>query len=187
MSRILIIGAAAMGAAALWYGGRGVKNNGLDLRYFSATEFGPYWPLMSRELLEKLDEFRARLGYPVAISPAAGAIGRPILKADGSQGESESSAEKSQHNYLLHGEIRAVDVMPSPPGGANAAERQHWLTVARAVGFTGIGLYPDWRPRAGLHLDVRKDRTPSNPALWAGVRNDAGKQVYVGIEQALIA
>lgn len=179
--------AALAGVMALWYAQRGKQRDQLELRYFSREEFGAYWPMMSRNLLLALDDFRHRLGYPVAISPAPGAIGRPIIGSDGQLTESESSAEKSYHNYLLHGEVMAVDVMPKPPHGATVDERRRWLQAAKAAGFTGMGLYPDWKPRAGLHLDVRPDRTPTNPATWAGVRNEQGKQVYVGIDKALVA
>ncbi|AJD48281.1 hypothetical protein S7S_09345 [Isoalcanivorax pacificus W11-5] len=178
---------AITGVLLLLYAHRGKRRDDLNLKYFSQAEFGAYWPMMNIGLLKKLDAFRAALGYPVAISPAAGAIGRPIIGSDGQLGEAESSAEKSWHNYLLHGEIMAIDVMPVPPGGATPAERQRWVDVARQVGFTGIGVYPHWRPRPGLHLDVRTDRTPDNPATWAGVRNDQGKQVYVGIQQGVLA
>lgn len=166
-----------------WYAGRGVARANLQLKHFGAAEFGPYWPLMNRDQLLRLDRFRELLGYPVMISPAPGAIGRPTIGSDG-QAE-EGDAEKSWHNYLLHGEIYATDVMPLPPGGATATERRRWVAAARQAGFTGIGVYPDWKPRPGLHLDSRTDRTPDNPATWAGVRNAAGRQVYVGIEQGL--
>lgn len=175
------------GVLLLWYQSRAKQRDALNLRYFSREEFGAYWPMMSPALLLALDEFRHRLGYPVAISPAPGAIGRPIIGSDGQLAEAESSAEKSYHNYLIHGEVMAVDVMPKPPGGATVAERRRWMEAARAAGFTGVGLYPDWKPRPGLHLDVRPDRTPANPATWAGIRNGDGKQVYVGIDQALVA
>lgn len=74
--------------------------------------------------------------------------------------------------------------MPKPPQGATVEERRRWLQVAKLAGFTGVGLYPDWKPRPGMHLDVRPDRTPTNPATWAGIRNDEGYQVYVGINAA---
>ncbi|MCG8392747.1 MAG: hypothetical protein MI745_06660 [Pseudomonadales bacterium] len=156
------------------------KRDQLPLEHFSASEFGPYWPLMNVELLLKLDAFRKALGYPVAISSAPGAIGRPIIGG----GQAESGAEKSWHNYALHGEIMAIDVHPLPPDGPSAQERRRWYEIAKQVGFTGIGIYPDWN-RPGMHLDVRTDRTPANPATWAGVYR-GGKQVYVSISEAFV-
>ena len=134
-----------------------------QLRYFQPAEFGEWWPYMAPDLLTKLDEFRARLGVPVMISPAQGALGR------------HAGASLSQHNVDMWGEVRAADVMPLGVSLARAYE------VARAVGFSGIGLYPDWRPHPGLHLDVR----PGPLALWSGMLDDEGRQVYRGIGEAL--
>jgi len=174
-----------VGGLALHWFKRGTDRDSLKLRYFSREEFGQYWHLMSVEQLVKLDEFRHRLGYPVLVSPAPGAIGRPIIGAEDEA--AESGVEKSYHNYLVHGEIMATDVMPVPPGGASVAERQRWVEVARQVGFRGIGLYPDWKPRPGLHLDTRPVSALSGGvvATWSGVRNAQGKQVYGAIEKGL--
>lgn len=147
------------------------------LRHFSPLEFGAWWPLMSNDLLLKLDEFRERWGGPVSISRASGAIGRD-----------DEPDDTSQHNPIRWGEVRAVDVIPSDmdtPG-----DRQRAFEIARDVGFTGIGVYPDWSPSPGLHLDVRSDREPGDPAVWAGVQElqDDGetRQVYVAIERGFV-
>jgi len=175
------------GGLALFWLKRSSDRNALELTYFTSGEFGPYWPLMSLDLLKKLDAFRDRLGYPVSISPAPGGIGRPII---GSEDQAaESGAEKSYHNYLVHGEVMAIDVMPQPPGGATPLERQRWVNVARDVGFTGIGLYPDWKPRPGIHLDVRPVsalKPGQGYAAWAGVRDQSGKQIYTSIDAGLV-
>lgn len=170
------------GGIALWWLKRKKDRDALQLRHFTASEFGPYWSLLSIDLLKKLDEFRDRLGYPVQISPAPGAIGRPIIGAEDEA--AESGAEKSYHNYLVHGEIMALDLMPLPPGGATPEERTRWVNIAKAVGFTGIGLYPDWLPRPGIHLDIRPVsalRAGQTAATWAGVRDGDGKQIYTSI------
>lgn len=178
--------AAAIATLALYAWGRKSRQEAafMSLRHFKKDEFGPYWTLMDPALLSALDAFRDLLGYPIEISPARGSIGRPVLRADGTQEENEIGAERSYHNYVLHGAVKAIDVMPKPPGGATPGERQRWVQVAQQAGFTGIGLYPTWKPRAGLHLDVR----PTTPARWAwlGDRNAAGHQVYVGIERGYV-
>ena len=52
----------------LFYGGyRTVKNELLELKYFSRSEFGIWWPLMSQDLLQKLDLFREKWGAPVVV------------------------------------------------------------------------------------------------------------------------
>lgn len=132
------------------------------LRYFVASEFGDWWPLMSTELLQKLDEFRHRLGVPVMISPADGALGRYL-----------GPTSLSQHNVDMWGEVRAADVMFS------GVDLETAYQVAKDVGFTGIGAYPDWNPYPGLHLDVRQ----APLALWSGIK-EQGKQVYKAISEA---
>jgi len=140
------------------------------LKYFTASEFGLWWPLMNSDQLLKLDAFREAWGAPVMLSPAQGGIGR----------EDDSN---SQHNVTLWGEVRATDIMPE--GMNTAADRSRAVAIARAVGFTGIGIYPDWQPRAGLHLDVREPETPGHIATWAGLKDHNGQQYYAGIEQGL--
>lgn len=137
------------------------------LDHFTALEFGVWWPVMSKELLISLDQFREMWGAPVSITSAVGGIGR----------EDESG---SQHNILKWGEVRAVDIIPS--GMNTATDRRKAVQIARQVGFTGIGLYPEWKPSGGLHLDVRQDRTSNNPATWSRIEI-AGKQEYVELER----
>lgn len=132
------------------------------MRYFKPAEFGRWWPDMSPELLEKLDEFRHQWGGPVVISPAEGGIGRNL-----------GHNSRSQHNIDLWGEVRAVDVFPQVPDGAGGyrymdsrADRERAYRVARAAGFTGIGLYTDTRPGNMVHLDVRPK---TSVATWSRV------------------
>lgn len=39
--------------------------------------------------------------------------------------------------------------------------------LARLVGFKGIGIYPNWKPKAGLHLDLRE-----NNLFWIGLNKE---------------
>lgn len=148
------------------------------LQHFVPSEFRGWYHRLSRRLALGLDAFRARWGHPVMISPAPGAIGRNL-----------GPDAASQHNVDRWGEVRAIDVMPLVregwgTRGATVPELQHAYAVARSLGlFGGIGVYPDWHPYPGLHLDVRTDRDPAQPALWAGIDHDGG-QVYRGIEAA---
>lgn len=146
-----------------------------DLRHFKASEFGVWWPLMSTDLLVKLDAFREAWGDEVAISPATGALGRNI--------RDEEPKAASQHNVLRWGEVRAADIMPKDM--LTSADRRRAVQVARQVGFTGIGVYPGWEPSPGLHLDVRRDRTAANPSTWSGIKV-AGITGYFGIERGLV-
>ena len=146
------------------------------LKHFSPSEFGIWWPLMNEDLLLKLDQFREEWGAPVVISPAPGGIGRT-----GGAGDS------SQHNIDVWIRVRAIDVFPqviSPEGRrgiVTGAERQRAYEVAKKVGFTGIGLYTDTRPSNMVHLDVREDRRPGDPAKWSRVAGD-----YRAITEVLV-
>lgn len=142
-----------------------LKSASVKLDYFTAKEFGAWWPIIDSRLLIALDQFRAALGAPVVISPAAGSIGRV-----------GSDAKHSQH-FALNG-VTAIDVLIP-----ENISLEHAYHVARSLGvFTGLGVYPHWSPRHGLHLDVRSDKTPEAPALWSGLKVD-GVQVYRSIEE----
>ena len=133
----------------LYIGYRTVKNENLDLKYFKSAEFGVWWPLMSRDLLLKLDKFREKWGAPVVISSHPKALGR----------EDESG---SMHNILKWGEVRAVDIFPR--GMDTLADRQRAFNIARSVGFNGVGVYTDTLPYNMLHLDNREV-----PVHWSRV------------------
>lgn len=159
--------AALLGSALLFLGVRAVTRP--TLKYFSAGEFGLWWPLMNADLLVKLDAFREAWGAPVSLSAAEGGIGR----------EDDSN---SQHNAAKWGEVRAVDI--SPQGMNTAEERRRAVNIALTVGFTGIGIYREWH-KPGLHLDVREPETPGHVATWAGEYKPDGTQQYVSIERGL--
>lgn len=142
-----------------------------SLNHFTPLEFGPWWLAMSNDLLLKVDEFRERWGDEVAISKAAGAIGRD-----------DDPDDQSQHNPIRWGEVRAVDVIPK--GMDTSADRQRAFRIAKDIGFTGIGIYPDWKPSGGLHLDVRRSREVGNPNTWSAFKI-AGKQEYFPISKGL--
>jgi len=145
----------------------------IEMQHFTPDEFREWGRDMSPHLLALLDEFRDRLGHPVAISPHPKALGRH----HGPQGT-------SQHNVDRWGEVRAVDVMPK----IGRRFRRLAFDIAKETGFTGIGVYPDWEPRWGMHLDVRDDREPGDPAVWSGIKvwdrdEERMVQVYRALEQ----
>lgn len=142
----------------------------IKMKHFKPEEFGEYWGLMDDDLLIVIDKFRTLWGRPVRVSPAKGAIGR--------------TTGSSFHNYVLHGKVKAIDLMPSVM--YNVSDRRHAFDCAEVAGATGIGLYPHWRPYQGIHIDIgeRPGRGVGNPARWAGILRE-GKQVYVAIEEVL--
>lgn len=163
----IILAAAGLYAAAWAYKGATVT-----LHYLKQTDFGPWFPLMNPDLLRKLDRFVQRIeieGGTAYVSPASGALGRHLGSSD------------SQHNVDKWGNVNAADLM------VEGVSLQRAYEIARDIGFSGIGVYPDWDPAPGVHLDVRSGRRPSEPALWAGVDAPDGGQDYVGITQVIAA
>ena len=151
-----------MGAVTVFYGGKYMSKP--KLKYFKASEFGLWYPMMNNDLLMKLDKFRELWGDIVVISPVVGGLGRH-------GGEDNTS----QHNVDKWGEVLAVDVFPT--GMDNISERRRAFAIAKSVGFTGIGLYTDTKPSNLLHVDVRK---ADKLATWARVNGE-----YVGINQVV--
>ena len=156
-----LLTAAAIAGAASWYRFNRQWQVVSRLEYFTPAEFRGQWGLLSPDLLLNLDGFRARIRRPVIISPADGALMR--IRPKGDTGE-------SQHYYG-----RAADVMI--PGGLSGNE----VAAAQDAGFTGIGLYPHWRPYPGLHLDVRNGQ----PARWGGINPTGAGQYYVTLSEAM--
>lgn len=148
-----------------------------DLRYFHKSEFGAWWNRMSPRLLVLLDSLRHQWGQPIRISPADGALGRHAR--DG----------LTQHNIDKWGEVRAADIFPD--GVATMDEAERFYALAKRVGFTGIGVYPDARPSAMFHLDVRVDANPGQPATWGALRRMVASPAeqddwrYVSLDEAL--
>lgn len=131
---------------------------------------------MSHVLLLKLDALREAWGDQILISPALGAIGRTYPPGH--------SNYNSRHNVTKYGSVEAIDIMPLIDGRSlTKTEMRQFYNLAISIGFTGIGVYPQWLPHAGFHLDVRDDRFAGNPATWAGVKTADG-QKYIGVEGA---
>lgn len=148
-------------------------------RWFARDEFGEWADMMHPALLFALDVLRDALNAPVVISPAKGALGRRM------------GMSTSLHNVDFHGMVYAVDVLlPMAWGAAEGFEAARELRL-----FSGIGVYPFWKPRAGLHLDVRhlsplnpsKGATPRTPATWGAGPGAYGRQEYMSAAAALDA
>lgn len=146
-------------------------------RWFAREEFGEWADMMHPALLFALDVLRETLGSRVVISPASGSLGRRL------------AGSSSLHNVDVFGMVYAADVLlPLSWGVAEGFDAARNLRL-----FSGIGVYPFWKPRAGLHLDVRhlsavnptKGATPLKPATWGAVRGAGGRQEYVSAAAAL--
>lgn len=139
------------------------------LYYFQPEEFREWYEKMDHRLMVLLDVFRHQWKDPVIISSAPGALGRTM-----------GAGSHSQHNVDKWGEVRAVDIFPR--GLATKYDAERAFNIARNIGVTGIGIYPDWQPSVGMHLDVRRDKRPGNPATWGAVGHP---QKYVSWAQAV--
>lgn len=146
-------------------------------RWFARDEFGAWADMMHSALLFALDVLRDALNAPVVISPAKGSLGRRM------------GMSTSLHNVRFHGRVYAADVLlPSSWGVAEGFDAARNVRL-----FSGIGVYPFWKPRPGLHVDVRhlsavnptKGATPLKPATWGAVRGAGGHQEYVSAAAAL--
>lgn len=136
------------------------------MKNFQPSEFRGWHRLMDPKLLLVLDRFRDEWGKPVAVSPAEGAIGRRL-----------NPPNISYHNISKWGLVKAIDVMPD--GLRSGSDFRKVFEAAKKAGATGIGLYPDWKPKPGIHLDVRDGAL----AKWSAF-NVSGKQTYFAIEKA---
>lgn len=118
-----------------------LKNGNVQLsKNFSLKEFqckdGSDTVLVEGKLVEKLQKLRERLGKPILINSA---YRTPAYN------KRVGGAPKSQHMLGLAADVQVKGLTP-----AQVAEH------AKAVGFTGIGLYDTF-----THIDVR-----SNVARW---------------------
>ena len=134
----------------------------VHLHWFKPAEFnrgGQNWyPMISPYLLVLLDVARTMHGRPVYVSGHNRAVGR----FDGRNND-------SQHNFDRWDEVRGIDLFFEGSGEPGAVE--FIADMLDEIGFTGIGLYPQWRNnqgeiRPGFHVDVRSDRRPGDPATW---------------------
>jgi hypothetical protein len=127
------------------------------MQYFKGSEFREWAGLMSPRLTTMLDILRYQLGLVIEISGHPDSLGRK-------DGDSES-----EHNVDRWGEVLAVDCFV----GKNTSYRdaRKIINTAKAVGFTGIGVYPFWtnnqgEKQCGFHFGVRPTRNMGDPATW---------------------
>ena len=143
-----------------------------ELSFFKENEFHGFYGDCNPKLLVLTDLFRYIWDNPVAISSANGAVGR-------------YDETNSQHNINYWDEVRALDLKPK--GLTSKYDLERAFKIARDVGFTGIGLYPEWSD-PGIHVDIRNDRTIGDPLYWgAYYKTDNGqrKQEYVYMDEGL--
>lgn len=142
------------------------------MKYFKKSDFRGWYDKMDPELLEVMERFAESVGKKMFISPANGAIGRRL-----------SPPNKSFHNVSHWGMVKAIDIMIE--GLETGDDYRRVFEAAKEAGALGIGVYPDWRPVSGVHLDMgeRKGRGPGNPAKWSAFRVN-GRQKYFAVDKS---
>ena len=133
-------------------------------QHFQSKEFREWADDMSARLVTMLDVLRFKLGSPIEISLSEYALGRNLGRG-----------KMSEHNVDEWGEVLAVDCFIS--GIYNRAQAEEVAREAKAIGFTGIGVYSDTHNNYGedqvmFHLGVRPNELMGSPATWGRVDHD---------------
>ena len=146
--------------------GLSITNGTVELRHFGDNEFGDDLERMDPLQLLYIDEFRNRWGASCSVKDLGRTTGNGF------------------HNYVKHGAVKATDLRPE--GMNSSIDLRRAFDIAVDIGFTGIGLYPEWASGPGIHLDIgeRPGRGRGNPARWSARYNEKGKQIYEGIHEA---
>lgn len=145
----------------------------IELKYFKPSEFFGWFEKMNETLLINLDYVRDRMAkifphFKIKISPASGAVGRELKDSN------------SRHNITKWGEVQAVDIMPYilTTEGDRPLNRLEACVFTGLLfsKFSGVGIYPFWRPMPGFHIDIRPEAL-QDVKKWADISR--GSHNYV--------
>lgn len=140
------------------------------LRYYS-KEYHSVLHLFDAQLVYAVDNLREVVGEILLISPVKGAISRIKEKY------------KYSRHYAVNRLSDALDLMV-PSGDL----RKIYDTNIPEIG--GIGVYPDWKPYPGIHIDLRPRKTDGSRAEWMGRlivdKNGKKQQEYVKIDWSFV-
>lgn len=129
-------------------------NQWSKLDHFHAGEAWGNPGQMNYSLLRRLDRARAYVGYPFIIT-------------SGNQGVHSPNS--------LHYQGRAVDFVVKRPKSVTLCDVL--LSLLR-FDFTGVGIYPHWKPSGGFHLEFSGERD-SVRKLWMGIyeKSEGGDRI----------
>lgn len=129
--------------------------------YFKEVEDRGESALVHPVMPRALDLLRQLLQAPVMVSPSPGAL----VATDG------HSDEPPSWHYIIPGRNTrgmAADIMVATHDLLSA-----FLAAQKIVCFGGIGVYPFWKPKPGLHVDLRPY---TERAIWW--RDETGEYHY---------
>lgn len=146
----------------------------VDLEHFIPAEFRQWWGKMSEAQLLSLDAFRHRLANIVGEKNAVVTIS-PNKDALGRRG---GGADLSQHNVDVWGLVYATDAMLPRVDLTDEPLAREVIDLACEL-FGGVGLYLEWRPYNGLHLDSRPHKRDGSSATWCRADGE-----YLALDEA---
>lgn len=125
-----------------------------ELKHFHPGEKWGNPSQMQFSLLSRLDRARAHIGHPFIIT-------------SGNQGVHSKNS--------LHYTGRAVDFVVMRPKDVTLCDVL--LSLLR-FDFTGVGIYPHWKPSGGFHLEFSGERG-SIRKLWMGIyeKTESGDRI----------
>ena len=139
---------------------------------FSESEFQNQLHLLDRNVLYALQKLRNKIGR-ILISPAPGAIARTDESGKGSMHYAGMDNGKKRLS-------QAIDIMPLDVDLKTAYRAAKYIPEIGAV-----GVYPDWQPYPGLHIDLRTRKAGFEIAKWSGLMVE-GQQVYRSVNEAFV-
>lgn len=146
----------------------------VDLEHFLPAEFRHWWPWMAETQVLSLDRFRHRLADVVGQANAAVLIS-PNEDALGRHG---GALGRSRHNVDAYGLVYATDVLLPHVDLTDEPLARRVIDLACEV-FGGVGLYLEWQPHNGLHLDSRPHKRDGSSATWCRADGE-----YLALDEA---
>lgn len=152
------------------HNGRNISAASIDwsrVKYFQESEFFGQTLYVDAEVVFALDKLREKVGR-LMISP----VGPDAIVR----------RKPGTWHDITGGKLsKAIDIMP-----LDASLSQLYFSAQSIPEIGGIGLYPDWKPHPGAHIDLRVRKPGGGLAEWSGVIADNGVQVYRGVDKGFV-
>lgn len=123
---------------------------------------------------------RLDAGVVFALQKLRDKIGRIIISPIGAQAIARERPG-SWHDVTGGKLSKAIDIMP-----IDATLETLYEAAKTIPEIGGIGLYPDWDPYPGAHIDLRERKPGGGLATWSRFKLADGSTVDRGINEALV-